>query len=161
MNKVILICGKICAGKTRYAQELMKGETAVLLSSDELISALYHPHENDHHDAIIGRVHAYLLDKAVQILRTGTNVILDWGFWSAAQRADINAFFKKHGIRTEWHYLDIDDTTWYTHISARNRAVLAGELTDFFVDEGLLKKVKQSFEVPDRTEMNVWCRKTE
>ena len=35
MGKVILICGKICSGKSYYAQKLSKTENAVVLSRSE------------------------------------------------------------------------------------------------------------------------------
>ena len=36
MAKIIAICGKICSGKTYYAQSLKDKENAVILSCDEL-----------------------------------------------------------------------------------------------------------------------------
>lgn len=35
MGKVILICGKICSGKSRYAYQIKQQENAVILSRDE------------------------------------------------------------------------------------------------------------------------------
>ena len=40
MAKVYLICGKLCCGKTTYAQKLCKENKAILLSVDEIISKL-------------------------------------------------------------------------------------------------------------------------
>ena len=39
MSKVILTCGKICCGKTTYAQKLCKENNAILLSVDEITLA--------------------------------------------------------------------------------------------------------------------------
>ena len=36
MAKVILICGKICSGKSYYARKLKEKEHAVILSRDEM-----------------------------------------------------------------------------------------------------------------------------
>ena len=47
MGKVILICGKICGGKTTYAKSLIKANSAVLLSTDEITVALYGPDAGD------------------------------------------------------------------------------------------------------------------
>ena len=41
MAKVILICGKICCGKSHYAKDLMQKQNAVTLSCDELTSILF------------------------------------------------------------------------------------------------------------------------
>ena len=35
MAKIILICGKICCGKTYYARQLQEGTGSVILSMDE------------------------------------------------------------------------------------------------------------------------------
>lgn len=35
MAKVIAICGKICSGKTYYANQMKDKENAVILSTDE------------------------------------------------------------------------------------------------------------------------------
>ncbi len=157
MAKVILICGKICAGKTAYAQNLMKENNAVLLSSDELISALFHPNENEYHDRIIKNVHEYLLNKSVKILGCGADVILDWGFWTDAERNNIREFYRQKSIKTEWHYLDISQEKWWKNIEQRNKAVSDGKTTDYYVDSGLLQKLESLFEVPEKEEIDVWC----
>ncbi len=157
MAKVILICGKICAGKTFYAQKLMKENSAVLLSSDELFSSLFHPNENEYHDKIIKNVHKFLLSKSVEILHCGAEVVLDWGFWTEAERKCISAFYKEKNIQTEWHYLDISKEKWSKNIEQRNADVTDGKSTDYYVDSGLLQKLESLFEVPAREEIDVWC----
>ena len=42
MAKVMLLCGKICSGKTTYCNRLREKERAVLLSCDEVESHLFH-----------------------------------------------------------------------------------------------------------------------
>ncbi len=157
MSKVILICGKICAGKTVYTQKLMKENNAVLLSSDELISSLFHPNENEYHDKIIKNVHEYLLNKSVEILGCGADVILDWGFWTKADREYISEFYSDKNIQTEWHYLDISQDKWLKNIEQRNKEVSEGKTTDYYVDSGLLQKLESLFEAPAKEEIDVWC----
>lgn len=41
MSKVILICGKMCSGKTTYAKSLIKKNPVVLLSCDELTTLFF------------------------------------------------------------------------------------------------------------------------
>ncbi len=36
MPKVIALCGKICSGKTFYANKIKEGKNAVILSTDEV-----------------------------------------------------------------------------------------------------------------------------
>ncbi len=158
MANVILICGKICAGKTVYVKKLMQENNAVLLSSDELISALFHPNENEYHDQVIDRVHKYLMKKSVEIINAGTSVILDWGFWTKRGRTDISDFYKSNGIEFEWHYIDIDNKQWQKNIDSRNETVLKNETTDYYVDSCLLQKCNSLFEVPEKDEIDVWCK---
>ena len=41
MAKVILICGKICSGKSYYARKLKEKEHAVILSRDEMTYVIF------------------------------------------------------------------------------------------------------------------------
>lgn len=158
MAKAILICGKICSGKTHYAKALVRSTHGVLLSSDELISALFHPQENDYHDRIIENVQCYLLEKSAEILKAGTDVILDWGFWTRRQREAVQAFYENLSLPTEWHYLAVEEAEWQRRVDSRNQKVLVGQTRDFFVDEGLIHKMNGLFEVPCRGEVDVWTQ---
>jgi len=94
MAKVFLICGKICSGKSFYTRQLKEKEHAVVLSCDEIENDLFHHDLGDRRDAISADIKAYLHKKAVDIVRAGCNVILDWGFWSREERADVSAYYK-------------------------------------------------------------------
>ncbi len=158
MTKVILICGKICSGKTFYAKNLIKENNAVLLSSDELISALFHPNENEYHNQVIYSVHKFLKNKSVVLVNAGVSVILDWGFWTKESRNAISDFYKSNGIEFEWHYIDIDNEQWQKNIDLRSEAVLKNETTDYYVDSGLLQKCNTMFEVPENNDIDVWYK---
>ncbi|HOV25823.1 MAG TPA: AAA family ATPase [Pseudobacteroides sp.] len=41
MAKIIIMCGKICSGKSTYSQKLKKEINAVVLSCDELMLSLF------------------------------------------------------------------------------------------------------------------------
>ena len=60
MPKAFLICGKICCGKTTYAQKLCNENNAVLLSVDEITLALFGQHCGDKHDEYVERTEKYL-----------------------------------------------------------------------------------------------------
>lgn len=157
MSKVILICGKICSGKTFYAREIKKAERAVLLSVDEVTYDLIDNIQGPVYDAFVKRVNAYLLKKTAELADAGCTVILDWGFWTRKERQDTTAYFAARNIAAEWHYIDIGDDAWHRNIKERNQRVLAGEGgSDFFVDEGLFGKVTNRFEPPRPEEIDVW-----
>lgn len=156
MAKVILICGKICSGKSTYAKQLRRERNAVVLSCDELMLSLFDPLLGDKHDEIGAKAEAYLCDRALDIVGAGVDVILDWGFWQKAKRQETARFFEDRGAAQEWHYVDVSEETCRRNIEGRNAAVQAGMPGAYFVDEGLLKKVESRFEKPDRSEIDVW-----
>ena len=158
MAKVILICGKICSGKTWYARALQAQHPAVILSTDEVTYDLTGNEQGEGYDAFAARVNRYLRKKAAETVLAGADVILDWGFWTKADRAEITGFFRDRGITVEWHYVDVSDAQWERNIAERNRRIMkGGGGSDFLVDEGLKQKVLSRFETPARDEMDVWA----
>lgn len=156
MAKAILLCGKIASGKSVYAKELCERENAVLLSVDELVLSVLGSDLGEKHDEITERVQAYLFQKSLDIIHAGSNVLLDWGFWTKTRRGVARAFYESRGIACEFHYIDVPDEVWHRNIEIRNRAVLAGQTSAYFMDEGLRRKLESLFEEPEREEIDVW-----
>ena len=156
MPKVILLCGKIASGKSVYAKRICEEENAVLLSVDELVLSILGGDLGEKHDEITDRVQSYFFQKSVEIVNAGSNVLLDWGFWTRERRAAARAFYENRGMVCEFHYIDVPNDVWHRNIEQRNRAVLAGESCAYYVDEGLLAKLESLFEAPQRDEMDVW-----
>ena len=152
MSRVIMTCGMICCGKSTYARKLQAERNAVILSIDEITLTLFPEGSGEMHDTYALRAEQYLLNLSLQILRTGTDVILDWGLWTRAIRDRIRQFYAAQGgIETELHYLRIDPEEWERRIRKRNAS---GEAA-YYVDEGLLNKVKTLFEEPSAEEVDV------
>ena len=80
MAKVILICGKICSGKSTYGESLRLRENAALLSIDEIMLSLFGQHCGDKHDEYSEKAQTYLFHKSLELIEVGVDVILDWGF---------------------------------------------------------------------------------
>ena len=152
MSRVIMTCGMICCGKSTYARKLQAERNAVILSIDEITLTLFPEGSGEMHDTYALRAEQYLLNLSLQILRTGADVILDWGLWTRAIRDRIRQFYAAQGgIETELHYLRIDPEEWERRIRKRNAS---GEAA-YYVDEGLLNKVKTMFEEPSAEEVDV------
>ena len=149
MAKVISLCGKICAGKSTLARRLRNELPAVVLGSDELTLAI--PFE---HDVVYPVVRDYMMRKAVEIVRAGANVVMDFGFWSRADREHAKAFFAEAGVELEWHYVSVTDGEWKRNIAVRNEKVRSGKENGYFVDEGLMQKCLALFEEPQPGELN-------
>lgn len=157
MAKIILICGKICSGKSYYANQIKNNNNAVILSIDEATYDLINNEQNEFFNVFAKRVNNYLRKKAVQIVKSGANVILDWGFWSKSERKEMTQFCKDSNIEYEWHYINISNDMWKKNILQRNQKVLSGNGgSDFYLDEGLINKLKSLFEVPQKQEIDVW-----
>lgn len=157
MARIIAICGKICSGKTCYANRLREKEKAVLLSCDELTKELFDNQLGDAHDEMACRIWNYFKKKSVELVRIGCNVILDWGFWSRESRESLTAFCREQNVSCEWHYLDVDDLTWQENIAERNRRIEDGrDSQNYYLDEGLKNKLLSRWEPPAKEEIDVW-----
>jgi len=156
LAKVILICGKICSGKTTYAKNIMDKTNAVILSVDEITLALFGQHLGEKHDEITEKTEKYLLKKAVEIISIGVNVIFDWGFWTHKKREFITDYFKGLNINIEWHYVDVDKETWYKNVQKRNKDIENNIEDAYFIDDNLAEKFWNIFEEPKKEEINIW-----
>lgn len=101
MGKVILICGKIASGKTYYANQIKEQKNAVILNTDELTYAMFDNEQGEKYMELAERANQYLMKKAIDIVRVGCNVILDWGFWRSYNRRYMNEYFKNENIDVE------------------------------------------------------------
>lgn len=155
MAKVILICGKICSGKSTYAEQLRVQNNAVLLSTDEITLALFGQHCGDNHDAYVERTQNYLFNKSLELIEVGINVILDWGFWLKEERDYAREFYNSRNTECEFHYIDISDETWKARLKKRNSEVIAETTSAYYIDDNLAEKFAAIFEVPREDEIDV------
>lgn len=155
MAKVFLICGKICCGKTTYANKICAENNAVLLSVDEITLALFGQHCGDKHDEYVERTEKYLLNKSLELISKDINIVLDWGFWTKAEREAAKEFFKSRNIEYMLHYIDINDETWKSRLNKRNNEVLANETSAYYVDDNLAAKFNSIFEAPSEDEIEI------
>lgn len=158
MAKAILICGKICSGKSTYAGRLrlQLQHRAVLLSVDEVMLALFGQHAGEQHDTYAARVQGYLLNQSLGMIAAGIDVILDWGFWTGESRRFARAFYADRGIPCEFHCINIREESWQMRLKKRNAAVLSGQSDAYLVDANLAAKFAARFEMPGRDEIDIW-----
>ena len=158
MPKVYLICGKICSGKSTYAEQLRIQNNAVLLSTDEITLALFGQHCGDKHDDYVERTQNYLFNKSLELIEVGINVILDWGFWTKEERDYAREFYNRRDIECEFHYIDISDDTWKARLKKRNSEVIAETTSAYYIDDNLAEKFASIFEAPSEDEIDVITR---
>lgn len=155
MAKVIMMCGRICSGKTTYSQRLRIERGAVVLSVDEITLALFGQNAGEKHDDYVERAEKYLFEKSLEIIGIGVDAVLDWGFWTRAERQYSRDFYSSADVDYEFHYIDISDEEWRRRLEKRNKAVDVGKASAYYVDEGLAAKCNSFFERPDETEIDV------
>ena len=148
MSKVFIMCGKLCSGKSTYANKIRSTYKAVILSIDEIMLSMFGQYA--------GEIQAYQYAKSVEIAESGINVVLDWGFWTRKEREYAKEYYTSRHIDYEFYYLDVDSVEWNRRIQKRNQDVLNHESDAYYVDEGLADKFESIFEVPTKDEIDVW-----
>ena len=156
MGKVIIVCGKICSGKSYYSRKLKEELNAVIISPDEATYDLIKNEQGEFYNIFSDRLIKYLTKKVGEIAKAGANVIFERALWSKQERKNAREYYKNNGIECEIHYVCVDDETWKQNIAERNQRVLDGNGgSDFYLDEGLMKKLESKWEEPTDDEVDV------
>ena len=157
MSKVYLICGKICSGKSYYSKKLKEEVNAVILSPDEATYDLINNEQGEFYNIFCERLLKYINKKCIEIVNSGANVFYERGLWSKEERQKVKQYFEENNIETELHYIHVSDENWKKQIEERNKRVESGNGgADFYLDEGLMKKLVSKFEEPTEDEVDVW-----
>ena len=156
MGKVIVTCGKICSGKSYYAKAIKDSLHAVIISPDEATYELIHNEQGDFYNVFSERLINYLTRKVGEIAKAGANVIFERGLWTKEERKKIVEYYKDNNIDCEIHYVYVDDETWKQNIEERNKRIEEGNGgSDFYLNEGLMKKIESMWEEPTDEEVDV------
>lgn len=150
--KLILISGKIAAGKSTLARDLANQPATVLLSEDHWLSSLY-PDEITNLDDYVrctARLRDAVFPHVVSLLTEGLSVVMDFPANTIKQRTWLKSIAESADVAHELHHLDVPDELCKERLRNRN---LAGEhpfqpseadfdlFTSYFVtpspDEGL------------------------
>jgi len=137
MAKIILLCGKICSGKSTYANKIKIQYNAVILSCDELMLQLFDEQLGDNHKVALQSVQNYLYQVAEQIITTNTNVILDFGFWTRSERSKIKMYYANKEVETELHYIKIVPEDWLCNIDKRNKNSGKYKNKSYYIDDNM------------------------
>lgn len=156
MGKVIIVCGKICSGKTYYSNSIKDSLNAVMLSSGEVTYDLIDNEQGELFDRILPKIKKHLTKKAGEIAKAGANVVYDRGLWTKKERDEIKSYYNSQGVEYEIHYIQVDDATWEKNIKERNQKVLDGNGgVNFYFDEKLKEKLLSCWEEPTEDEYDV------
>ena len=156
MGKVILVCGKICSGKSYYSKAIKDKYNAVIISPDEATYELINNEQGEFYDVFSEKLNNYLTRIVGEIANAGANVIFERGLWSHKERKEIRNYYNSIGIDCEIHYVYVDDDSWMKNINERNKKILEGNGgSNFYLDEGLMKKLESIWEEPTSDEYDL------
>jgi predicted kinase len=113
------------AGKTTTAKEIEAAHAALRLTPDEWILTLYGTDlDRPTRDAVRDPVEALQWQVAQRALALGCNVVLDWGFWLRAERAQYRAHAEALGARVRFIALEAEIEVLWSRIVRRNPSTM-------------------------------------
>lgn len=158
MAKVYMICGKICSGKSTQARKIRSRCQAVILSVDEIILTLFGQDVGEELDDYVSKAKEYLYHKSLELIDSGIDVILDWGFWTREEREYARCFYSFRDIECEMQYIDIDSDEWQRRLCERNQSVQEKKSSAYYVSNDLVAKCEALFQKPMKYEVDMWIK---
>lgn len=144
---LLLMVGLPGAGKTTRAKELAAVHHALRLTPDEWMIPLFDGSQPEgKRDLLEGR----LIALALQALRLGTNVVLDFGLWSRDERSALRWLATSARASCEVVYLPIDRDRQRARIAHRQTTA---PHTTFPMTDADLENWRKEFQAPDADEL--------
>ena len=145
---LILMVGLPAAGKTTKAHELAEAHQALRLTPDDWMVPLFG-------DSMAGGrrfvLEGRLISVALQALRLGTGVVLDFGLWSRDERAALRWLARSAGAECQVVYLPVDKDVQLARIAHRQDTE---PHRTFPMTEADVDAWRPQFEVPDAAELH-------
>ena len=148
---LLLLCGKMAAGKSTLAQQLARDERAILLVQDDLLASLY-PNEIVDIPTFVkfsGRLQRALEPCICALLGHGVSLVLDFPANTRSQRAWFRNLLDLTGIAHELHFLDVSDELCKKQLAQRSRNLPPGSA---FTSEAEFEVITSYFQPPSDEE---------
>jgi len=145
---LFLIVGLPGAGKTTRAKELAAKHRALRLTPDEWMILLFGDSMADgKRFTLEGR----LIAVALQLLRLGTSVVLDFGLWGRNERSALRWLAGSVRASCQVVYLPVDKHIQLTRIAHRQATT---PHRTFPMTEADVDRWREQFQVPDAVELD-------
>lgn len=143
----MLMVGLPAAGKTTRAKELAAAHRALRLTPDHWMVPLFGDSMADGKRWVVeGR----LISVALQALRLGTSVVLDYGLWGRDERSALRWLARDAGATCQVIYLPVDRDVQLTRIAHRQQST---PHQTFPMTEAELDAWSEQFQAPDAAEL--------
>lgn len=139
------MCGLPGSGKSTLAARLEGEFKALRFSPDEWILRLGADLMDEQ---VRTRVETLQWELAQKAIKLGVSVILEFGFWSKAERLAFRNKAAELGAETQLHYLDVPVDELKRRIKLRNTQGNS-------IDPEQIENWAKDFEVPDRQELGL------
>jgi predicted kinase len=147
-TSLILIVGLPGAGKTTRAKEIAATRPALRLTPDHWMIPLFG-------DSLAGGkrfvLEGRLISVALQALRLGTSVVLDFGLWGRDERSALRWLARSAGAACQVVYLPVDKDVQLARIAHRQATV---PHQTFPMSEADLDQWREQFQEPDAAELD-------
>jgi predicted kinase len=145
---MLLMVGLPGAGKTTRAKELAAANRALRLTPDHWMIPLFgDPMASGKRFALEGR----LISVALQALRRGTSVVLDYGLWGRDERSALRWLAHSAGASCQVVYLPVDKDVQLARIVHRQETT---PHQTFPMSEADVDAWREQFQVPDAAELD-------
>jgi predicted kinase len=145
---LVLMVGLPAAGKTTRAKELAATHQALRLTPDHWMIPLFGDSMADGKRWVLeGR----LISVALQALRLGTSVVLDYGLWARDERSALRWLARSAGAACQVVYLPVDKDTQLARIAHRQETT---PHQTFPMSEADVDAWREQFQVPDAAELD-------
>ena len=145
---LFLVVGLPGAGKTTRAKALATKHRALRLTPDEWMILLFGDSMADGKRFVLeGR----LISVALQVLRLGTSVVLDFGLWGRDERSALRWLARSAGTSCRVVYLPVDKAVQLARIAHRQATT---PHQTFPMTEADVDAWREQFQVPDAAELD-------
>lgn len=145
--RLVVICGLPGSGKTTLAIDLARSMPAVRMCPDDWMAASGIDLWNS---AARGRIEQVQLELALDLLRAGGSVVIEWGVWSRVEREALRDAARAVGAAVELRYVTAPIDELWRRIVERD---LEGRWGSRSITRSELEEWWDAFEAPTEDEL--------